>query len=185
MSRLPLESAGSLLLEYAGWFGSPALLRTYPSQIEPAAYDCGVFLDGHVRFMAVAASPRWLQIWRDGEFPHFVFPIGHKQGLYSIDGGKLLPRMLVFAGHHDRAWEYIPEVWRDGARGIQMFLDVPMVDAMCVWAVRRRLRDPRRIFHPSPAHRYNQIIARIRAGLLELEETGQGFDLDDVRRLVK
>ena len=184
MARLPVESAITLLYEYRGWFGSPALLRVHPSQID--AGNCGpdLVIDGAARFQAIAGSIGFLSLWKADRFPHFIFPHAMREGLWSTEGNKLLPRMLVLAGHHDRAWEYVPELWRTSPRDLQTFLNVPLVDALCVWAMRKRLRTPQ----PTTNHHIGEctkMIAKIRAGIAELDDRGFGFDIDDVRRIVR
>ena len=185
MGTLSPDSAVTLFLEYGGWFGSPALLRVEPSQIDSANVSHQLVLDGWSRFAALQgnSSPMLKQLWKSGSFPHLVFPEGHRDGIYTVEGHKLLPRMLVLAVHHDRAWEQLPEVWKSGPRDIAAFLNVPLVDALLVWTCRKRLRRP----HMTVRH-FNhtaRMVEQIRAGFNELDELGTGFDLEDVRRIVK
>jgi len=120
---LPIESVLNLFVEYAGWFGSPALLRGPPEKINSVNFR-ELILDGRGRFEAILALPELLPLWMRGNFPHYIFPTTVRNGLYSTDGNKFLPRMLVLAGHHDRAWEYVPEVWRTGPRDIETILNL-------------------------------------------------------------
>jgi hypothetical protein len=154
----------------------------HPSQLDPGNHPPEMVIDGAVRLQAMAGFAGHCAAWSRGAFPHLVFPLSYREGIYSLDNNKLLPRMLVLAGHYDRAWEFIPDVWRGSPREVCSFLNVPMVDAACVYAVRKRLREPRRIVPRGDVH--SRTIERIRAGLAELDETGSGFGLDDVRRLV-
>jgi len=184
MAILAPDSAGTLFLEYGGWFGSPALLRVQPSQISSANVSRDLVLDGWSRFIALqgSSSPLLKPLWQSGKFPHLVFPHAHHEGLYSTEGHKLLPRMLVLAGHHDRAWQFIPDIWTSSARDVADFLNVAMVDAVCVWTCRKRLRKA----HPTIRHfnHSSRMVAQIRAGFAELDELGKGFSLEDVRRIV-
>jgi hypothetical protein len=190
MSLTP-DRSRTLLLEFAEWFGSPALLTKKPSEFTRGDDQHTHILDGRVRFDALRDTALFEWVWRAGKFQHYVFlPSSIECGrMRSTDGHKLLPRMLALAGHYDRAWQYVPECWRDSFLSVEAFLNLPRLEALSVWACRHRER--RRLLKSSYQRDYARerhaakIVNQIRRLFREHDEDGKEFTIDDVQQLVE
>jgi hypothetical protein len=143
--------------------------------------DAGHIIDGKVRFRELIKVPKLFDAWRKGELPHHTF-----RGESIRADNKLLPRMLVLAGHHDRAYVHTPAQWRDSAQNIRAFLGIPTADALMVFANRHRERRSfvKASHRTDPVMANKTLIRRVRAYILECDETGQAFQLEQLRRIV-
>lgn len=189
MSPLTPEACGTILKDNYRWFGPPALLRKPPSQfnLDPVnlCEELTYILDGGTRFASIVTS-RLRGVWVADDLPFYVF---NGENLYSTEGRKLLPRMLVLAGHYDRAPKYIPEPWSSSVPDLAAFLNVTEYEATQVYVATRidlQRRRMRQLTEGQSRHRYNErIVHAIRAGLAARAEMESDFDWPDVARLVE
>ncbi len=97
-----------------------------------------------------------------------------------------LPSMLALAGHFERAWQYVPEVWRDKLSDLEAFLNVPQTLALRVWAQRKRRRHNfPRDYAREHRHDSGRILKRIRQLLVQHEEAGLDITADALRALIE
>lgn len=183
MHLIRLEIIKSLFVEYSTWFGSPALLRLPPDQIDVDRPNCTQILDGLTRFRALRQNPELLDAWRKGKFPHYIFPEVNALGIYSTRGAKVLPRMLILAGHYDRAYEHVPEAWRDTIPLIKTFCQVHYHEAELVWEAREHFRQ-RAYVPPIRRRNHRETIHTIRMRLDRMDQDGEPFTMADLRKLV-
>ena len=119
---LTMQAAGTNLREFQAWFGPPALIRkpvsSFDLRSESLCTELEYIIDGRVRFEACVRNAMGAA-WAGA--PHFVY-VG--ESVYSVQGRKLLPRMLTLAGHYGRACKYIPECWQASPLDVAAFLGV-------------------------------------------------------------
>jgi len=180
MANVSTELAAELFRETGGWFGSPALLTTEPGNIgEP---DREFIIDGLTRFEALRHVPSLLEQWRAGKLPHLVFRSGQR----SEGSLKLLPRMLVLAGHYDRAYLHTPEQWHASVLDLRAYLRVPSADAFAVYAYRHRVR--KCLYQAAHRRDYEManraVVRQLRQMFTTADELGTVPNLEQLRRVI-
>ena len=171
--HLSPQRARQLCQELHGWFGPPLLCRVPPA----VAMTRGEILDGSVRFWS---APMVLK-----DVPFIVFPKAHRGGIYSLDG-QLLPRLLVLFGHADRAWEHVPDHWKDSPQALESFLGVEHETALEVWSCgldEKRRERARRQIKGRADHTHAEKIGAIRT-IVKAWSVGEEVGMPEVAEIV-
>lgn len=178
MAQISREVALLLIEQKRDWIGSPALLRVEPWHLAGAVLSRDLVVDGLTRLGAM----RHLGIAISKQ-DYFVF----RADKVRDDGlTELLPRLLVFAGHYDRAYEHTPELYRTCVSDLKTYLRVPPSEAYAVFANRHKQRKAfvRGVHRHDPVMGNRTVVRRIRQLLVTSDETGVPFDTEQLRRLL-
>ena len=180
MGQISPTIAKALFEEIDNWYGSPALLATSPALISTPCRES--IIDGLARFEAMQRFPRLFTRWQKGLLPHYIFR-GDEQ---RSPDGKLLPRMLVLAGHYDRAYRYTPEHWCETPADVKAYLNLPTSEALLVFAHRIRIHKMHvRATHKSdPVMANRSLVRKLRQLIVTADELGQTVSLAQVRRVL-
>ena len=181
MTQIRPELARIIIRENGGWFGPPALLSCQPSLLwamTPEEQSKHI-ADGKIRLAELALLPHDYQA---------AFEMNERNWrIYTLDTdlthkGERVGRMLVFAGHTDRAWHYIPECWRQSPVDIASYLAVPQSTALQIYAARPRKR---KVYHRNPHRQRSYLIVNSLLAAFEArDEDGQELNMNEVERIV-
>ena len=168
---LTVARAAAIGREFGGWFGTPMIVS---DGANPTVYDGRVRIEGLSGTFDVSKAPRVVIVSRET---------------------RVLVRALALVGHPDRAWEYLPDCWRDSVDAIASFAGIDKAFAIEVFAAgreklaretavkRNQLTHATRVRVMDRTQRHSAMVRNIREGLRLLSQ-GETFTIKDVARIV-
>lgn len=168
MHELTVERAVLIFERSQAWFGPSAIILRPISEIlaQPTLVLADCVIDGRIRIAAL-----------------------RRLGLTSIkvdalqvpEDNRLACTELIYRGHYQRAFQYLPECWSHSLRDIQAYTSVPMIEALQCFASRKKV-------HQKPPQErkrdYERLVQKLRSLFEAFDEGEIDLGLEDIRKVI-